>query len=110
VSPDRIGPNGKTTVRVDVTNTGKLAGDEVVQLYIRDRFSSVTRPVKELKGFRRINLGPGQTSTVEFVLTPKELSFLNYEMKRVVEPGEFDIMVGPNSVNLQTAQLHVVAR
>ncbi len=110
VSPDRVGPNGKTTVSVDVTNTGKVSGDEVVQLYIRDRVSSVTRPVKELKGFRRINLSPGQTTTVEFVLTPKDLSFLNYEMERVVEPGEFDIMVGPNSANLQTAQLDVVAR
>jgi beta-glucosidase len=107
LSPDQVGPNGKTTVSVEVTNAGKLAGDEVVQLYIRDEVSSVTRPVKELKGFRRITLEPGQTKTVEFSLTPKELSFLNADMKRVVEPGIFEVMVGPSSVNLQTVRLEV---
>ncbi len=70
--------------------------------------SSVTRPVKELKGFRRISLEPGQTKTVDFVLTPSELSFVNEEMKRVVEPGTFDVMVGPNSLDLASARLEVV--
>ena len=110
LSPDKISPEAQTKVSVDVTNTGGRAGDEVVQMYIRDEVSSVTRPVKELKGFRRIHLDPGQTRTVEFDLSPKELSFLNQEMKRVVEPGTFDVMVGPNSVDLKTAHLEVVAQ
>ena len=74
-----------------------MAGDEIVQLYIRDEISSVTRPIKELKDFRRIHLDPGQTRTVQFVITPDKLSFLNEDMRRVVEPGLFDIMVGPSS-------------
>jgi beta-glucosidase len=110
LSPDKIGPSGKTTVSVDVTNTGKLAGDEVVQLYIRDEVSSVTRPIKELKGFRRLNLQPGQTKTVEFELGPEALSFLDENMQRVVEPGLFDVMVGPSSASLKTVKLEVVAR
>lgn len=109
LSAEKIGPDGKTTVSVDVTNTSSAAGSEVVQLYIRDEVSSVTRPVKELKGFRRIALNPGETETVEFPLTPKELSFLNAKMQRVVEPGWFKVMVGPNSVNLHTVRLEVEA-
>jgi beta-glucosidase len=105
-----IGVNGQTMVSVEVTNTGKLAGDEVVQLYIRDLVSSATRPVKELKGFRRIHLQPGQTQTVEFRLGPETLAFWNEDMKHVVEPGAFDIMVGPNSVDLKSVRLDVVER
>lgn len=82
---------------VDVTNTGKIAGDEIVQMYIRDDVGSVTRPVKELKGFKRIHLNPGETKTVQFPITRDKLSFLNEDMKRVVEPGTFTIMVGPSS-------------
>ena len=110
VTPDSIGPEGSTSVSVDVTNTGKVRGDEVVQLYIRDEVSSVTRPIKELRGFRRISLDPGQTQTVEFPLGFKELSFLNRDMRRVVEPGAFQIMVGANSVDLVHTTLNVVAR
>ena len=91
-------------------NTGRRAGDEVVQLYIRDLVSSVTRPVKELKDFRRVSLAPGESKTVTFTLTPDKLSFLDLNMQRVVEPGEFDIMVGTSSVKFQTAKLEVVAR
>ncbi len=105
--PDSIGPEGKTKVTVDVTNSGSVRGDEVVQLYIRDEVSSVTRPVKELRGFRRITLDPGKTEKVEFTLGPDELSFLNRDMKRVVEPGSFKIMVGGNSVDLIEATLSV---
>ena len=105
--PDSIGPEGKTRVTVDVTNTGSVRGDEVVQLYIRDEVSSVTRPVKELRGFRRITLDPGKTEKVEFTLGPDELSFLNRAMKRVVEPGSFRIMVGGNSVDFIEATLNV---
>ncbi len=93
----RISPRGPTQVLVDVTNTGKRAGTEVVQMYIRDRVSSVTRPVKELKGFRKISLQPGQTQTVALDITPESLAFYDVNMKRVVEPGEFEIMVGNSS-------------
>jgi len=86
-------------VFVDVKNSGSRAGDEVVQLYIRDVFSSVTRPVKELKGFKRINLKPGETKTVEFVLTPEHLAFTNINKEFVVEPGDFEIMVGNSSMD-----------
>jgi len=107
LAQDKIGRNGRTIASVDITNTGKTRGDEVVQMYLHDLVSSVTRPVKELKGFRRISLEPGQTVTVEFPITPAALSFLDVNMQRVVEPGEFDVMVGPDSVNLQTVKLSV---
>jgi beta-glucosidase len=93
-----------------VTNTSNVRGDEVVQLYIRDEVSSVTRPVKELKGFRRITLDPGKTQKVEFTLGPDELSFLNRDMHRVVEPGTFKIMVGGNSVDTIETTLTVVSK
>jgi beta-glucosidase len=86
-----------TIVRVDVTNTGAVTGDEVVQMYIRDKVSSVTRPVKELKGFGRITLAPGEMATVMFEITPENLAFWNIDMKFVVEPGEFEIMIGNSS-------------
>jgi len=107
-TPDSIGPQGSATVSVDVTNSGAVRGDEVVQLYIRDEVSSVTRPVKELRGFRRITLNPGETKSVEFTLGPEELSFLNRDMHRVVEPGTFTIMVGGNSIDLTNTKLNVV--
>ena len=110
LAPNTIGLEGKTKVSVDVTNSSAARGDEVVQLYIRDEVSSVTRPVKELKGFRRITLDPGKTQTIEFTLGPDELSFLNRDMRRVVEPGTFKIMVGGNSVNLIETTLTVVAK
>jgi beta-glucosidase len=89
--------NESAAVRVDVTNTGKVAGDEVVQMYIRDKVSSVTRPVKELKGFQRITVEPGQTKTVSLDITPEHLAFYSIDMKYVVEPGDFEIMVGNSS-------------
>jgi beta-xylosidase len=110
VAPDTIGPEGETKVSVDVINTGLLPGDEVVQLYIRDEVSSVTRPVKELRGFRRITLAPGETKTVEFLLGFDELSFLNRTMRQVVEPGPFKIMAGGNSEDLIEVTLKVVAK
>jgi beta-glucosidase len=79
-------------------------------MYIRDVVSSVTRPIKELKGFERITLAPGQSKTVTFTITPDKLSFLNRSMERVVEPGMFDIMVGSSSVQLQTVNLEVVSK
>ena len=110
VSPESIGPEGSTKVSVDVTNTGKVPGDEVVQLYIRDEVSSVTRPVKELRGFRRVRLAPGETRTVELPLGFSELSFFNRDMHRVVEPGDFKIMVGGNSQDLIETKLNVVEK
>ena len=110
LAADHIGPAGTTKVLVDVTNTGKTRGDEVTQLYIRDEVSSVTRPVKELRGFRRLSLEPGETKTQEFALGPDELSFLNRDMKRVVEPGTFKIMAGGNSKDLIETTLTVDAR
>jgi len=109
VAPTTIPASGTVTVQVDVTNTGKPAGDEVVQLYIRDEVSSVTRPVKELRGFERIPLKPGETRTVSFKLGTQALQFYNRDMKRVVEPGKFTVMVGPNSVDLQTATFEVTS-
>ena len=95
---------------VTVTNTGKIAGDEVVQLYIRDVVSSVTRPTKELRGFERVTLAPGEKKTVTFTLGPDALSLVNRQMQRVVEPGRFEVMVGASSTELRTATLEVVAR
>lgn len=104
----KIRANEETTVSIDVTNTGKLRGDEVVQMYIRDEVSSVTRPIKELKGFERVSLKPGETRKVTFIVTPEKLQFFNREMKRVVEPGRFQIMAGGNSVDLISQTLEVV--
>ncbi|MFL6278084.1 MAG: glycoside hydrolase family 3 N-terminal domain-containing protein [Blastocatellia bacterium] len=101
---------GQTTVSVEVTNTGKVAGDEIVEMYIHDQVSSVTRPVKELRGFERIRLQPGETKTVTFAITPDKLWFWGRDMKRVVEPGRFDVMVGPSSVTLKTTVLEVTGK
>jgi len=102
-----IGPGESTRLLVDVTNSGSRAGDEVVQMYVRDLVSSITRPVKELKGFERIALQPGERRTVVLDVTPDRLAFWNIDRQLVVEPGEFAIMVGANSVDLQTVTLTV---
>ena len=93
----RIKIGEKTAVQVDVTNTGRREGAEVVQMYIRDLVSSVTRPIKELKGFRKIQLAPQETQTVTFEITPESLSFYDIDMRYRVEPGEFEIQVGNSS-------------
>jgi beta-glucosidase len=97
-------------VTVDVTNAGKVAGDEIVQLYIRDKVSSVTRPVKELKDFQRVSLKPGETKKVKLVITPEKLAFHDVNMKFRVEPGLFEIMTGSSSrdEDLQKAELEVI--
>jgi beta-glucosidase len=109
VEQDAIEPGASTRVLAEVTNTGARAGDEVVQLYIRDVVSSVTRPVKELKGFRRVSLQPGETATVDFDVTPEHLAFHDIDMQFRVEPGEFRLMVGSSSRtgDLQTVTLRV---
>jgi beta-glucosidase len=100
---------GTARVSADVTNTGRRAGTEVVQLYVRDRVSSVTRPVKELKGFAKVELEPGATTTVTFDVGPDALAFHDVAMRWVVEPGEFALMVGTSSrdEDLQTVTLTV---
>jgi len=108
VDPPKIGPAGRATVTVDVTNTGARAGDEVVQLYVHDRVASVTRPVKELRGFERVRLAPGEKKTVRFTLGPEALRFTDENMARVVEPGLFDVMVGTSSTSPTTVALEVV--
>jgi beta-glucosidase len=109
VTPEQIKPGGKAVVSVRVVNTGQRLGDEVVQLYVRDQISSVTRPVKLLKGFQRITLAPGEARTIEFELTPDQLSFLDEHMERIVEPGTFDLLVGGSSEQLHTIQFKVTA-
>jgi beta-glucosidase len=93
----KIKRTGSTRVLLDVTNTGKRAGSEVVQMYIRDLFSSVTRPIKELKGFQKVFLKAGETETVAIDITPEALAFFDVKMKYTVEPGNFEIMVGNSS-------------
>ncbi len=107
VSPQQIGPAGSASVSVTVTNTGRRAGEEVVQLYINDLVSSVTRPVMELKDFRRVALAPGESKTVTFNLTPDKLAFFDLDMRRTVEPGWFDIMVGTSSAETRKVKLEV---
>jgi len=107
LSASTIRPDGSVTVSAEVLNEGPVAGDEVVQLYVRDVVSSVTRPVKELKAFKRVSLSPGGATTVKFDLTSDALAMWNIDMQRVVEPGEFQIMVGPNSVDLKSVTLTV---
>ena len=107
LSSDRIAGNGSVTVSVPVRNTGARAGDETVQIYVHQLLSSVTRPIKELKAFERITLNPGESKTVTFVLTSEAFRMWNASMQRVVEPGAFEIMAGPNSVDLKTALLNI---
>jgi beta-glucosidase len=97
-----------TVLHIDVTNRGNRSGDETVQMYIRDEVSSVTRPVKELKGFTRVSLKPSEKTTVSLPITPEHLAFWNIDMEFMVEPGEFRIMVGPNSQDLQSVTLTVI--
>ncbi|MGA8431112.1 MAG: CIA30 family protein [Candidatus Sulfotelmatobacter sp.] len=108
VEPKQIGVGGVAKASVDVTNTGSREGDEVPQLYIHQKIASVTRPVMQLEGFQRVTLKPGEKKTVEFTITPDMLSMLNVDMHRVVEPGMFEVMVGPSSDQTSTVLLHVV--
>ncbi len=98
--------NQKLTATVTVKNTGKMAGKEVVQLYIRDVVGSVTRPVKELKGFQKIELQPGESKEVSFTITTEDLKFYNYDLQHVWEAGDFDIMIGTNSAAVKTKRVN----
>jgi beta-glucosidase len=109
ISPSKIPINGKADVSITIKNTGKVKGTEVVQLYVRDMIGSVTTPVLSLKGFNRITLEPGESGVVNFKIGAEELSLWNREMKRVVEPGEFSIMIGSSSEDIrQKSSLWVV--
>ena len=104
LSADQMNQDGSIDVSVDVTNSGDYDGKEVVQLYIRDLVGSVTRPVKELKGFQKVEIKKGETKTVNFNLTVEDLKFYNYNLDHVAEPGDFEVFVGTNSDdNLKSA-------
>ncbi|HEU4721640.1 MAG TPA: glycoside hydrolase family 3 N-terminal domain-containing protein [Gemmatimonadaceae bacterium] len=107
LAASRIAASGRTTLSVDVTNAGQRAGDEVVQLYVHDRVSRVTRPVQELRGFQRISLRPGETRTVTFDVDSRVLGYYGPANRWVVEPGVFDLMVGGSSAQVKSAPLEV---
>ncbi len=107
VEPTTIGSGGTANVTVDLVNTGSREGDEVAQLYVHQKIASVTRPVKLLKGFERVTLAAGERKTVTFRVTPAMLSMLDLDMRRVVEPGLFELMVGPDSDRTTTVALAV---
>lgn len=104
LSADTLTGDGSLTATVTVKNTGSREGTETVQMYIRDLVGSVSRPVKELKGFERITLAPGESRDVTFTVTPEMLKFYNFNLDFVNEPGDFDLMVGPNSAEVSTAR------
>ena len=104
----KIRANENIKVSVELTNTGKISGDEVVQLYIHDFAASVTRPVRELRGFKRVTLKAGEKQTVEFTLEPKHLEFLDRNLKPVIEPGEFQVIVGTSSDNGMQSVFEVI--
>jgi beta-glucosidase len=108
IEKNKISSNKDLTVTVDVENTGKRPGKEVVQLYIRDLVGSVTRPVKELKGFEKISLEPGEKKNVKFIISPNDLAFYDINMNYTVEPGDFKVFVGGNSVDVLEADFEII--
>ncbi|MCI6550709.1 MAG: fibronectin type III-like domain-contianing protein, partial [Prevotella sp.] len=105
---DTFDANGKLRVSVRVTNSGKYDGEETVQVYVADKVASMVRPVKELKGFKKVFIPKGKTVEVEIEIDANDLGFWTNEMKYVVEPGEFTIMVGPDSQRLQKKNVTLV--
>ena len=108
VTPNKQQATGNIEVSVDVTNTGKRKGDEVVQLYFKQETSSVTVYESQLRGFERISLAPDETKTVHFTLTPRDISLLDKNMKRVVEPGAFDVLIGSSSEDIRASKQFVI--
>ena len=109
ISPTRVAPAGSVEASFTLTNAGDREGDEVVQLYVRDEVSSVSRPVKELKGFKRVGLKPGEKKSVRFRIASELLAFYDQDMRLVVEPGRFDLMVGASSDDIRlTGEFEVV--
>ena len=107
ISNNQMKVDGTITASVTIKNTGNYNADEVVQLYIRDVVGTISRPVKELKGFQRIHLNAGESKTVTFTITPDILRFYDYNLNDVIEPGDFDIMIGPNSRNVKKKTINV---
>jgi beta-glucosidase len=107
LSSAKIKKDGTTTVSATITNKGTIKGDEIVQMYIKDQVSSVTRPIMELKGFTRVSLMPGESKKVEFSIDPSRLAFYDINMNYIVEPGFFDIMVGSSSKDTKKVRLEV---
>src|SRR5690349_16776091 len=101
IEEPKIHRAGEVHISADVRNSGDRAGAEVAQLYIRDVISSVTTPVKQLKRFEKVTLEPGETKTVHFILTSEDLSLLDRQLQRVVEPGEFQVMIGRSSADIR---------
>ena len=93
--------DGKITVTCTITNSGSYAGEEIVQLYLRDRVASVVRPVRELKDFKKIMLQPGESRTLNFTIDKEKLSFYNSKLQWVTEPGTFDLIVGSSSSDIR---------
>jgi beta-glucosidase len=110
LSAEKIAVDGKMTVSAEIENAGPCEGDEVVELYIRDEAASVIRPVKELRGFTKAHLKPGERKKVAFVLGPEELGFYNQEMKYVVEPGIFKVWVAWNSAEGLESSFEVISK
>jgi beta-glucosidase len=108
VSKNQFGFNETITASIEITNTGKVAGEEIVQLYVRDVVGSVTRPVKELKGFEKIKLAPGESKIVTFKINSADLAFHTADMTFKAEPGVFWIMAGPDSQRLQKREITLV--
>lgn len=107
LSSNTMAKNGKLTAKVTVKNTGERAGDEVVQLYIHDVAASISRPVRELKGFERIHLEKGESRVVEFAITPDLLSFYGYDCKETIEPGKFEVFIGSDSRTKNKAEFEL---
>lgn len=107
LSTSEMPMDGSVTASVTVTNTGSRAGDEIVQLYIHDIYATSTRPVKELKGFRKVHLEPGASAQVDFTLNKDDLSYYNHDLEWVCEPGDFEIMIGPNSRDTEGVTVRV---
>ena len=103
-------PTDKVTATVTVTNTGSRDGKEVVQLYIRDIVGSIARPVKELKGFQKIALKPGESKQVSFTISTNDLKFYNSDLKWVAEPGAFKVMIGTNSADVKEASFTLLTK
>jgi len=101
LSTKKMKASDKLELSFELTNTGKLVGDEVVQVYLRDKVGSICRPVSELKGFDKIKLNPGETRTIRFTLTKELLSFYNDQLNWVAEPGEFELMIGASSRDIR---------
>ena len=98
-------PDDSNFVTCKITNTGQIAGDEVVQFYIRDEFASVARPLMELKGFQRIHLKPGETKEIRFEITAEMLSMLDVNLNKTIEPGSFRLMIGASSKDIRLREI-----